>query len=120
SDVVQGRTGSMLKVATRGGAQPRGRPAHRPRRQAGRRRLVALVLILAVAGVITAVAWVGSREESGLASRTPAVLAHRHAWRVPQLLDPANVYAADAAGRLSVVVRHDPALVYVPNSLSST
>jgi DNA-binding beta-propeller fold protein YncE len=39
------------------------------------------------------------------------------------LVDPAardNVYAADAAGDLSPVVRGDPALVYVPNSLSGT
>jgi YVTN family beta-propeller protein len=31
-----------------------------------------------------------------------------------------DVYRADAAGDLSPVVRHDPALVYVPNSLSNT
>jgi YVTN family beta-propeller protein len=31
-----------------------------------------------------------------------------------------NVYAADAAGRLSPTVRADPALVYVPNSESDT
>ncbi|HEX5193185.1 MAG TPA: YncE family protein [Solirubrobacteraceae bacterium] len=31
-----------------------------------------------------------------------------------------NVYAADRAGDLSPVVRRDPALVYVPNSLSNT
>jgi YVTN family beta-propeller protein len=39
---------------------------------------------------------------------------------VPPLIDPSNVYAADAAGNLSPVVRADPALVYVPNSLSNT
>jgi YVTN family beta-propeller protein len=33
---------------------------------------------------------------------------------------PVNVYAADAAGNLSPVVRSDPALVYVPNSESNT
>jgi DNA-binding beta-propeller fold protein YncE len=33
---------------------------------------------------------------------------------------PLNVYAADAAGKLSPVVRGDPALVYVPNSESNT
>ena len=33
---------------------------------------------------------------------------------------PVNVYAADAAGDLSPVVRGDPALVYVPNSESNT
>ena len=33
---------------------------------------------------------------------------------------PVNIYAHTAAGDLSPVVRHDPALVYVPNSLSNT
>ncbi len=33
---------------------------------------------------------------------------------------PLNVYVADAAGDLSPAVRHDPALVYVPNSDSNT
>jgi DNA-binding beta-propeller fold protein YncE len=33
---------------------------------------------------------------------------------------PVNVYAFDRAGELSPVVRHDPALVYVPNSMSGT
>jgi YVTN family beta-propeller protein len=32
----------------------------------------------------------------------------------------ANIYSADAPGDLSPVVRQDPALVYVPNSLSNT
>jgi YVTN family beta-propeller protein len=40
--------------------------------------------------------------------------------RVPPALSRINVYAADRAGRLSAVVRRDPALVYVPNSESST
>jgi DNA-binding beta-propeller fold protein YncE len=39
---------------------------------------------------------------------------------VPPLVDPTNVYAGDAVGRLSPVVAGDPALVYVPNSLSNT
>lgn len=39
---------------------------------------------------------------------------------MPALLDPHNVYAADAAGALRPVVRADPALVYVPNSKSNT
>jgi DNA-binding beta-propeller fold protein YncE len=33
---------------------------------------------------------------------------------------PTNVYAADTPGDLSAVVRADPALVYVPNSMSAT
>ncbi len=39
---------------------------------------------------------------------------------VPPLLDPNNVYAADAAGRLSPAVRHARPYVYVPNSDSNT
>ena len=39
---------------------------------------------------------------------------------MPPLLNPTNVYAADYAGNLSPVVRHDPALIYVPNSQSNT
>jgi DNA-binding beta-propeller fold protein YncE len=31
-----------------------------------------------------------------------------------------NIYSADVAGNLSPVVRNDPALVYVPNSMSNT
>jgi YVTN family beta-propeller protein len=42
------------------------------------------------------------------------------AGRVPPALSRINVYAADRAGRLSPVVRRDPALVYVPNSESNT
>ncbi len=33
---------------------------------------------------------------------------------------PTNIYAADAAGHLSPAVSGDPALVYVPNSMSNT
>jgi len=39
---------------------------------------------------------------------------------MPPLLDPHNVYAADAPGKLSPVVRADPALVYVPNGKSNS
>ncbi len=42
------------------------------------------------------------------------------AGRTPAPLDPSNVYAAERPGRLSPVVRGDPALVYVPNSKSNT
>jgi YVTN family beta-propeller protein len=40
--------------------------------------------------------------------------------RIPPPLNALDIYAADRAGRLSRVVRHDPALVYVPNSQSNT
>jgi YVTN family beta-propeller protein len=39
---------------------------------------------------------------------------------IPPLLNPNNVYAADYPGNFSPAVRSDPALVYVPNSLSNT
>jgi DNA-binding beta-propeller fold protein YncE len=39
---------------------------------------------------------------------------------IPPLVDRANVYAADSAGALSPVARHDPALIYIPNSMSNT
>ncbi|WP_406455009.1 beta-propeller fold lactonase family protein [Streptomyces sp. NBC_00876] len=39
---------------------------------------------------------------------------------MPPVLDPANVYAADAAGMLSPAVKDFPARVYVPNTNSNT
>ncbi len=42
------------------------------------------------------------------------------AGSIPAPLDPHNVYAAEAPNLLSPTVRHDPALVYVPNSKSDT
>jgi DNA-binding beta-propeller fold protein YncE len=44
--------------------------------------------------------------------RTVAILPQTPSWAA----DPHNVYAADAPGDLSPVVRHDRPLVYVPNS----
>ena len=45
---------------------------------------------------------------------------HVRPGRVPALLDPHNVYAADAPNRLSPAVRGDRPLIYVPNSQSDT
>ncbi|HZD37626.1 MAG TPA: YncE family protein [Actinomycetes bacterium] len=39
---------------------------------------------------------------------------------MPPPLAPGDVYAADRPGKLSPAVRHDPALVYVPNSGANT
>ena len=39
---------------------------------------------------------------------------------MPPLLNPHDIYAADRPNQLSPAVRHDPALVYVPNSESDT
>jgi DNA-binding beta-propeller fold protein YncE len=43
-----------------------------------------------------------------------------HAGRLPRPFVRGNVYAAERPGLLSPVVRHDRALVYVPNSKSNT
>lgn len=41
-------------------------------------------------------------------------------YRVPPLLDPRNVYAADRRGALAPVARFFRSLIYVPNSASNT
>ncbi len=50
--------------------------------------------------------------------RAPTRVQVPRAGPVPAPLDRRNVYAAEAPDRLSPVVRHDPALVYVPDSRS--
>jgi DNA-binding beta-propeller fold protein YncE len=54
------------------------------------------------------------------AGTTPAPSAAAGLPGMPPVLDPANVYAADGAGRLAPAVRGDPARVYVPNSGDGT
>jgi YVTN family beta-propeller protein len=93
-----------------------------PRAQ-GRRRLAAgLVAVVAViVGIALAGCGSGGHASSSPTTPTstltlgpaPAPNAGRHG-------DVMNVYSADAAGDLSPVVRGDPPLVYVPNSLSNT
>jgi YVTN family beta-propeller protein len=51
---------------------------------------------------------------------TPARSVHRSLPGMPPPLDRHDIYAADRPGLLSPAVRHDPALVYVPNSESDT
>ena len=53
-------------------------------------------------------------------SPSPTRSAHRALPGMPPLLDRHDIYAADRPGLLSPAVRHDPALVYVPNSESDT
>jgi DNA-binding beta-propeller fold protein YncE len=84
----------------------------------------------ALATVVLAAALAGCEGGTGTSSqRESATHPTRHAGsgvevpspgRVPPVLDPGNVYAADRPGLLSPVVRRDPALVYVPNSKSNT
>jgi YVTN family beta-propeller protein len=61
----------------------------------------------------------------GSADRTTTLPSSKHpVHSFARLQHPSaptgNIYSADAAGDLSPVVRRDPALVYVPNSLSNT
>jgi YVTN family beta-propeller protein len=50
----------------------------------------------------------------------PTPRPHHVGYRVPPLLDPHDVYAADRPGMLSPVVRNFPERVYVPNSESDS
>lgn len=81
--------------------------------------------VLAIALALAALAGCGG--SSGPAAKQQAsARARASSWTqtiagsVPPQLDPLNVYAADAPGALSPVVRADPALVYVPNSSSNS
>ena len=79
--------------------------------------LISALLALLLAGC-------GSSQRSASTSSGTLTLAKKPTpppggdGRVPP--GDVNVYAADAAGDLSPVVRNDPALVYVPNSMSDT
>jgi YVTN family beta-propeller protein len=91
------------------------RAAARRARVRRRRQALGVLSMLVAVGVVVAVL------SSSGGTRPRAVRAKvASRFSVPPLLDPANVYAADYAGNLSPVVRGDPALVYVPNSLSSS
>ncbi len=90
--------------------------------------VAASVVTLALAAVL---AGCGGSSGSPSATRTAPTGSASHArarhgvevptaGRVPSPLSATNVYAADRPGLLSPVVRHDPALVYVPNSKSNT
>src|SRR3954462_4503676 len=54
------------------------------------------------------------------ASSSPSAPRDRLLPGMPAPLSPHDIYAADRPGRLAAAVRHDPALVYVPNSESDT
>jgi DNA-binding beta-propeller fold protein YncE len=89
--------------------------------------LVALAVFAVTAGDV------GRREPNE--ARRPAAIVRAHRpllpvdtlgppartrYRVPPLLDRYDVYAATRPNRLAAVVRHMPALVYVPNSQANT
>jgi 40-residue YVTN family beta-propeller repeat len=91
---------------------------------ARRRGLVRLVAL--VGSIAALLVWFFATGGSGGGGSTGAITAgrgHRVAvrpLRVPPLLNPHDVYAADRPGMLSPVVRRFPSRVYVPNSESNT
>ena len=86
----------------------------------GRAARVAVILLVAL---IAESACGGSHRTGSSTTRTtsthpdPVALPEKPAWAIT---DPDNVYAADAPGDVSAVVRHDRPLIYVPNSVSNT
>jgi YVTN family beta-propeller protein len=89
---------------------------------AGRGPLALLALLAAVLLALGAAACGGSAHHrrasrQSAAGAGPAASAASVRRAHP---GPVNVYSADTAGNFSSVVRGDPALVYVPNSLSNT
>ena len=79
----------------------------------------AAVLACALGGLL--LAGCGSSRHANSSSSTPtSTLTPAAGQSRDRHRDVVNVYSADAAGDLSPVVRGDPALVYVPNSLSNT
>ena len=94
-------------------------------RRMSRARRRGLVRLAALLGSVAALlVWVFATGGSGGGGRdAPAPAAGSGAatgFKVPPLLDPHDVYAADRPGRLSPVVRRFPSRVYVPNSESNT
>ncbi len=88
-------------------------------------RVVTLALVVALA--VAAAGCGGShshprRQSSQASSTTPTAptVGSATADAAADAREPVNVYAADAAGMLSPQVRGDPALIYVPNSMSNT
>ena len=85
----------------------------------GRGWTIAKLVSAAIAIAVTALAGCGDSDRDtphavGLVAPVPA---HKF---TPARVNSHNVYAADGAGNLSPVVRHDPPRVYVPNSQSGT
>jgi DNA-binding beta-propeller fold protein YncE len=76
-------------------------------------------LVLAIGAAIVAGAC-GATRDSDPRTRSPSAAKASAPASLNQGAPHANVYAATAAGALSPAARADPALVYVPNSLSGT
>jgi DNA-binding beta-propeller fold protein YncE len=112
----------MPARSPRKNSTPVGDHAGRTRRRIYRARAIRRRRLGALTALIVAVVVGAALASSGGGSGGSGARQHsaRKAPTVPPLVDPHNVYAADSPTNFSPVVRRDPALVYVPNSLSST
>jgi DNA-binding beta-propeller fold protein YncE len=81
--------------------------------------LAPAALVLAACGGASNSRSTASDQLTGTRSTSSGATTNGHDHRTGRH-GPINVYGADRAGDLSPVVRADPALVYVPNSLSNT
>ena len=93
--------------------------------RARRRGLIRLAAL--VTSIAALLAWYfgtggsgGGRPQPTMPAPGSASLRQPDRLRVPPLLDPHDVYAADRPGMLSPAVRGFPSRVYVPNSESNT
>ena len=98
----------LLRALTAAGRQARPVGSGSPAR-------VAILVVLAAALAVTGC---GGSSHSSSSSRSATTSQTASQTQVSR--GPVNVYAADRAGDLSPAVRGDPALVYVPNSVSDT
>lgn len=99
-----------------------------------RRTVPAILALAAAATVVAGCGGSGSSPGTPAASATTTAAHARHVrpaaattpfaplrpGRIPPLLDPHNVYAAERPGLLAAAARHARALVYVPNSDDAT
>ena len=83
--------------------------------------MIALLVVVVIVGLVIARYSAGdsttTARSAGGASAASSRSRH-HAQHLPR--GPLNVYAADTPNNFSPVTKGDPALVYVPNSLSNT
>jgi DNA-binding beta-propeller fold protein YncE len=83
-------------------------------------RPLAASALLAVASVLSCACGTNVHHDPGTQTEVAASQPLPAPSTPAKGVNPVNVYAATSAGRLSPVARGDPALVYVPNSMSDT
>jgi YVTN family beta-propeller protein len=99
----------------------------RPRRATVRgRQALALAIVAVIAGVLVGALRSGPSAPHHRAANAPphrskgTAVASTPLGAKPPVAPPLDIYSADRANALSPVVQGDPALVYVPNSMSNT